>query len=433
MHPESLPTLPSRSSIYTGCRVFPFNDHNPQKGDFIALSPGWGPIPEDRDTLAEILQMYRYRTALISDVYHQFKPSKNFHRGFDQWTWIRGQESDPYLSGPPAPKHSIERHTPENLIYAWQLDLMLERYLANIQHREREADHFAPQVFQTAIDWLAANQDARNFFLTIECFDPHEPWDPPVHYRRLYDNEEVPGLREVIFSLYGPVSQLTERELKRMRANYAGEVTMVDHWLGRLLGKMRELDPMSNTLIVLVSDHGHCLGEHGLVSKQGYPMSREVADLVTMIRYPDATAAGTVCEALCYQHDIPATILKTLNFPVPDSMEGKDLTRTVTETEALYEHTTTGWGPFVMVRDFDYWYNAYLWGDIPLLFDLKADPRLLYNIADERKDVVRRMADLALQDAGGTIPECLREVAHMNIPGCTPLEPKLHSPVNRQA
>jgi arylsulfatase A-like enzyme len=68
MHPESLPTLPSRRSIYTGCRVFPFENHKQQKGDFLGLSPGWGPIPEDQDTLSEVLQMYKHRTCLVSDV-----------------------------------------------------------------------------------------------------------------------------------------------------------------------------------------------------------------------------------------------------------------------------------------------------------------------------------------------------------------------------
>jgi len=319
----------------------------------------------------------------------------------------------------------MEHHIPENIQFAWQLDMMLERYLANVQHRKREEDHFAPQVFQTSIDWLEANRDAESFFLTIECFDPHEPWDPPVHYRRLYDNEEVPGLREVIFSLYGSASQLTERELKRLRANYAGEVTMVDNWLGRFLTKMRELKLLENTVVILVTDHGHCLGDHGIVSKQGYPMCRDVADLVMMIRYPDGTASGTVCPALCYQHDIPVTILKALGLSTPDRMEGKDLTPAVTKRELLYDHTTTGWGPFVMVRDFSYWYNAYLWGELPILFDLRTDPHLRRNIAAEKPDVVKRMADLAMQDAGGVIPECLREVAGMNIPGCTPLEAQL--------
>jgi len=81
-YPESLPTLPARRAIYTGRRVYPFHnaDFRHLKGDFVG-APGWGPIPEDHPTLAELLRQAGYRTGLISDVYHMFKPSKNFWRG----------------------------------------------------------------------------------------------------------------------------------------------------------------------------------------------------------------------------------------------------------------------------------------------------------------------------------------------------------------
>jgi arylsulfatase A-like enzyme len=240
----------------------------------------------------------------------------------------------------------------------------------------------------------------------------------------MYDDQEVEDLREVIFSLYGPSDQMTERELKRMRANYAGEVTMVDRWLGKFIDKLEQTGKLDDTVLVVVSDHGHCIGEQGLISKQGYPLSREIADLVMLLRYPDGTGAGKVCDALCYHHDIPATILSALGQDLP-GMDGKDLRPVFMDGLQLYDHTTTAWGPFVMVRDDDWWYNAYLWGDEPMLFDLKADPRLLNDIAGKEPEVVKRMADLALQDAKGKIPDYLREVAESNVPGCTPLVPRL--------
>ncbi len=98
-YPESLPTLPVRRALYTGLRTFPYHGHRDYKGDFSG-APGWGPIPEEQDTMSELLSAAGYRTALITDCYPQFKPSKNFHRGFDEWIWIRGQEADPYRSGP---------------------------------------------------------------------------------------------------------------------------------------------------------------------------------------------------------------------------------------------------------------------------------------------------------------------------------------------
>ncbi len=108
--PESLPTLPARRALYTGQRAYPFANANFRlKGDDIGSGPGWGPIPEDQDTIAELLQKNGYRTCLISSLYHEFKPSKNFWRGFDQWDFVRGKETDPYKSGPSPSQEEIDR------------------------------------------------------------------------------------------------------------------------------------------------------------------------------------------------------------------------------------------------------------------------------------------------------------------------------------
>ena len=112
-YPESLPTLPARRALYTAQRIYPFHDGDVRlKGDFCA-APGWGPIREDRPTLAEMLAEAGYRTALIADVFHMFKPSKNFWRGFDQWTFLRGQETDPFRSGPHLKQEQIDHWLPK--------------------------------------------------------------------------------------------------------------------------------------------------------------------------------------------------------------------------------------------------------------------------------------------------------------------------------
>ena len=66
--PESFPTLPARRALYTGRRVYPFHnsDFRLIKGDVNSRLPGWGPVPEDQPTLAEMLSAARYRTALVS-------------------------------------------------------------------------------------------------------------------------------------------------------------------------------------------------------------------------------------------------------------------------------------------------------------------------------------------------------------------------------
>ena len=68
-YPESLPTLPMRRSTHTGIRTFPYHGHRDYKGDFRG-APGWGPIPEDQDTVAELLTDAGYRCGFITDTYH---------------------------------------------------------------------------------------------------------------------------------------------------------------------------------------------------------------------------------------------------------------------------------------------------------------------------------------------------------------------------
>ena len=90
-YPESLATIPVRKALWNGKRDFPFWNWKPWKP---APVPGWNPLPEKPDTMAEILKDQGWTTALLTDTYHMFKPDMNFHRGFKEWRWFRGQEHD---------------------------------------------------------------------------------------------------------------------------------------------------------------------------------------------------------------------------------------------------------------------------------------------------------------------------------------------------
>ena len=70
-----------------------------------------------------------------------------------------------------------------------------------------------------------------------------------------------------------------------MRALYAGEVTMVDRWLGRFSTGWTS-STSSRTRLILLSDHGHALGEHGYTGKPHYALWPELTDIVFMIRHP---------------------------------------------------------------------------------------------------------------------------------------------------
>ena len=306
MYPESLPTLPTRRALYTGRRVYPF--HNADfhlKGDFVG-APGWGPIPEEQPTLAELLSEAGYRTALVSDVYHMFKPSKNYWRGFDQWTFLRGQEKDPYRSGPRLTQEQLDYWLPRQLQNENTVSF-IQQCIMNIHDRTREEDYFAPRVLKAAAEWLEQNQDADRFFLTVESFDPHEPWLVPQHYRRMYLRDDGP---EQVKSGYEDTLQLDEVLLQRTRANYYGNVSLCDRWFGHFMESLRVLGLLDDTLVVFTSDHGDYLGAHGLFLKGVAPFE-EVYRVPLVLRGP-GIEPGTVVDEPVSLVDLGRTLTSLL-------------------------------------------------------------------------------------------------------------------------
>ena len=104
---EGLPTIPARRVIKTGRPVFPFT-YRPQPSDHVQIE-GWHPFYDEDVTLAEHLRGHDYHSCFVTDVYHMFKPGKNFHRGYDCWHFIRGQEGDAFkLNDPEQVKELLE-------------------------------------------------------------------------------------------------------------------------------------------------------------------------------------------------------------------------------------------------------------------------------------------------------------------------------------
>lgn len=398
-HPESLPTIPVRRALHTGRRTFPFNDYVPRKGDPVQL-PGWMPIPEEQTTVAEAFLEAGYRTALVTDNWHLVKPSMNFLRGFNEWDLIRGQVLDFYRS---------RRLRPEEL-EPWVVDgirgtaayEMLAQHKANTWNRASETDWTVARVFLRAADWLAENRDADKFFLCVDSFDPHEPWDPPQEYVDRYD----PGYvgKSVISPLYGSAEYLTGAELNHIRALYAGEVTLVDRWLGVFLDKVRDLGLLDNTIIAAVSDHGICLGEHGLIGKLPWGTYPEVMDILCIVRPPGGISGGRQINALVYNHDIVPTLFDYTGVPAPPT-DGRTLRGLIEgRHQAHREFLTSMFLDYVWVRNSRYWYIARHDGQEAKLFDLESDPGLITNLAESDLHMAQQFHAIVVEDAGGSIP-----------------------------
>jgi len=260
-------------------------------------------------------------------------------------------------------------------------------------------------VFTQAADYLELLSENGPFFLTVDSYDPHEPWDPPEEYVKMYDDEPY-NLKEPFSVIYGPSDYLAPRELERMKARYSGELTMMDRWLGRFLDKMEELNLFENTLLILLSDHGVAFGEHGIVGKLPTALYPELTDIVFLMRRPDGKGAGETSDYYASTHDVAPTILGFLGMDLPESMEGHNLQGLVDgEQPKPRPHFTLGYHDHAWCRDENFVMFCRHDGTEARLYNLRTDPQMVRDIAGLRPSLVRRMFDeYVIKDAGGPLP-----------------------------
>ncbi len=399
-YPESIPTINARRSIFTGVRTWPFRGWIPQKGETF-FPAGWQRMPEDQTSFVETLVENEFDTALITDTYHMFKASMNFQRGFNVFDYIRGQERDRYKSMALASEDEVDRYTVAGNDQSMRDKV--RQYRANVSSRQSEADWFGPKVFTRAMDYLeVANDTTEPFFLFVDSFDPHEPWDPPEEYANMYG--EPTGTGEPIAPNYGSSDYLKEAEVKRMRELYAGEVTLTDKWFGDFMNKMDELGYMDNTLLFVFSDHGVSMAEHGYTGKVAEAIWPELKDTIFYVRHPDGKGVGETSDFRVGFQDIPATVLATMDIEQPQPMDGLNLTPILEgkEPERDRPYITLGYDNYSWAEDDEYALSVRNDGEEARLHDVKNDPNMDKDIAGANQDVVRRMYDeYILADAGG--------------------------------
>jgi arylsulfatase A-like enzyme len=311
----SFPTIPNRLDIMSG--------------RFSCIDREWCPLPQETVTLQQILSASGIVTQMIVDNPHLVEMGFNYERGFDAWDWIRGQETDRWKVKPrkiTLPADPRKLRSP---------DFLVASFARNTHWWKGEEDRFVARTVRAACDWLGEHQDLEKFFLYIDTFDPHEPWDAPKKYVDLYDPDYQGD--EVIYPHYDFWRNfLTQRELDHTRALYWAEATLVDHWFGVLLDKLDELGMAEDTAVIFVSDHGYLFGEHGHVGKslispeKGYyeaiPMYDDIRRTPLMVRLP-GQAQGRHIPGLVQTPDLMPTILEMAGLVATETIGGQARTQ----------------------------------------------------------------------------------------------------------
>ena len=324
-------------------------------------------------------------------------------------------------SGPEIPQDEIDRWLPREAQTPRRVGF-LRQCLKNMHDRVREEDYFNARVFIEAARWLEQNQDADRFFLTVESFDPHEPWFVPQHYRRMYAEADRP---QQVLSLYSaPSEELSPEMLAATRCNYSALCTMCDRWFGHLFETMRTLGRLQDSLLIVTSDHGHSIGDEDYMGKRGYPAEPAVFDVPLFIRHPDGGGAGQRSELLVQHTDITAEILSAAGVEPPAPIDGVPLsTRILDNRGPGREHVTVAWGGAVTVVTPDWWLNCKVDGRGAFLFRMENGKPKATNVADENQAVVHELYGKAVADAGGDFPDYVKELAsgEKDAPGCSAL------------
>ena len=260
-------------------------------------------------------------------------------------------------------------------------DAMNERSSPTVGYAERPAD----AVVDAAIAWLG-QADAR-FFLWVHLYDPHAAYDPPAGFRAAFANDP-----------------------------YAGEIAFADAQLGRLLDAVRQRFGDAGQLVVVTSDHGESLGEHGELSHSYslYDATQRVPLLIAGEGWP----AGRLIDTPVRLVDVAPTLLAAAGAAPLPGIEGADLRPLLAGgasgvpsayLETLATHLDFGWSALFGLRTADW---KYVRAPRPELYDLRADGEELRDVASLHPERVAALdAELARRMSGArpTTPVTLGE------------------------
>ncbi len=199
---------------------------------------------------------------------------------------------------------------------------------------ERDAkDSLSGFLTTRFIDWL--DHQESGWFAHLSYLRPHPPYAAAGEFSRLYDPADVElplepvssefrhPLHELALGVAASAAPTDHDALRRLRAQYYGMISEVDHQLGRVVRSIEERGEWDDTLVVITSDHGEQLGDHGLVEKLGFfPQSYHI---IGLWRDPRADHAGTTIDKFSENVDLLPTLCEALGVAQPVQCDGRSL------------------------------------------------------------------------------------------------------------
>ncbi len=324
-------------------------------------------------------QLHGYEERLTTDIY----PS-DFGWGPD---WSAGTPEVPWAPTGISPRTVIEAGPCARSL---QLDF------------DEETAH---QAVQKIYD-LARDKASKPFFLTVSFSQPHSPFVAGREYWNRYDPSDIDMPR------IGPLSidemdahskrlhnmfhigeyTVADENVRNARHAYYGMLSYIDDKIGELMSALEQSMLLENTVVVFTSDHGEMLGERGLWYKQSLLEGSVKVPLI--VRMPEGTGdAGRHVKQSVSLIDLLPTFVEIGNYGDPieyvEPIIGHSLLPLLNSDDADWNHLVFSeysaegtYAPCLMIRKGNYKY-IYCETDPALLFDIKADPNELNNLATQ--------------------------------------------------
>ncbi|HZQ38101.1 MAG TPA: sulfatase-like hydrolase/transferase [Dehalococcoidia bacterium] len=326
----SLPCIPARHDLLCGALDF--------------LWKPWGSIEVWEHAITAYLREAGIVSLLVSDHPHLFEVGgENYHTDFSAWEYERGHESDPWKTRPDP---------------SWLGAPMFGRTFMpydNSRGYFRDEDDFpGPRTMRCAARWLEEHAPHHDrFFLFVDEFDPHEPFDTPEPYARRYDEGwQGPHLIWPPYAV-GAVEKgiLSERQARQVRAQYGAKLTLIDAWFGRVLDAIDRRKLWEDTAVFVLTDHGHYLGEKDIWGKPRSPLYEPLGHIPLLVAWPGV--APREVSALTTTADIFATLCELFGVVPEQRTHGVSLLPLISgEAEQVREYLLSGvWGREVNLID----------------------------------------------------------------------------------
>jgi len=412
-------------------------------------------LPEDVPTVGDMLSRGGYRTSLIGKAHFQPLASQPGSESLECQPILRDLDFWRRFHGPWYGFDHVEvarNHADESLVGQHYAIWMEDHGLANWRDYFRpvgpapnsppprrhhwdlpEQLHYTTWTGQRTIAQIDhCVVEKRPFFCWASFHDPHPPYLVSEPWASMYDpsamapGELKPGehycnpphfqltqgprpdfsrWRET-FAAHGFQSHLHERaNLQRDMATYYGMISFMDAQIGRILDRLDQHGIAENTIVVFSTDHGHFLGQHGLIAKGAFHYE-DLLKLPFIVRFPAAVPAGRESDALQSLVDLAPTFLTYAGLPVPGLMQGlnqrpawegsvgdSDAVRHSVIVENRHQPTKLHLRTFVTRRHKITVYRGASYGE---MFDLEMDPGEFHNRWDD-PDYSSVKSDLLLQ------------------------------------